>query len=96
VTPGSKQTIEAAGSKMLNVVGRLAAIFVLLGGAYLTLLALLNQIDTSGAIILAGGVTLALSVFALAYVIKPQGSQAFKKQQAEKDSNPSFRPVAAD
>jgi hypothetical protein len=96
VTLGSKQTIQAAGSKRLKVVGRLAAMFVLLGGIYLALLALLNQIDTSGAFILAGGVTFALSVFALVYVIKPQGSQAFKKQQAEKDANPSFRPVAAD
>jgi hypothetical protein len=92
--PSSKQSSRAVGSRRLPALGRLAAIFLLLGSAYLASMGLLDQINAPEVIILAGGFAFALCVFPFVYVIRPHAKEAYKKPQIEKVTNPSLQPIA--
>lgn len=71
---GLKEIGGQSRNNVWNSIGSVAGlffVFALLGGAYLTVIALANPMQASDMEVLAGGFILALSSFLLVYFIQP-------------------------
>jgi hypothetical protein len=92
----ASQEIARSGAKDRRLFRRFALLLALLAGAYQFSLAVLDQIDSSGFFVLAGGLALALAFFLFIYVPRSHARNECKTAAADQETARSIRALAAD